>query len=451
MKVTKNTALCKAVECAVSDFKVRWVDSPKRDALCGRNGCSAGFFGGFREGGVKFTLPSGHTVADCDTTSRWAMHYAEQAGAIDGDKLRWDAALHTRQFTGKRVSTLTVQRGKVEIARYESVPAADYAVSGVPVLRGGTAVKWTDAQGEGWDGSCVYAAWHILAGIRDEETIVMAALHSQSENLIESGEAAEEMRTLGCTDAILLDGGGSTFFSCGGAELAVTAENRRIATVIDFGEGNPWPVPTRALQQGKTGDDVRWMQWELNEEGGTLAVDGSFGPASRNALKAFQSTAGLEADGSCGPLTRAALAEVPYSTRSIDALRADIAANCRVFLARCAAAGYPTIVTQTVRNGAEQRRLAREGYAAKSATVPTFHAQGVGLAFDICKNIKGHEYDDAAFFKAAGKIGKEMGFTWGGDWKSFPDRPHFQWDEGGKYTNAQIRKGVLPPEMPKAE
>ena len=104
-------------------------------------------------------------------------------------------------------------------------------------------------------------------------------------------------------------------------------------------------------------------------------------------------------------------------------------------------------MTQTVRNGAEQRRLAREGYASKSATVPTFHAQGVGLAFDVCKNVKGHEYDDAAFFAAVGKIGEEMGFTWGGRWKSFPDRPHFQWDDHGKITSSMIRAGKRPPVM----
>ena len=40
-----------------------------------------------------------------------------------------------------------------------------------------------------------------------------------------------------------------------------------------------------------------------------------------------------------------------------------------------------------------------------------------------------------------------MGFTWGGDWKSFPDKPHFQWDDGGKYTSAMVRRLNLPPMM----
>lgn len=447
MKVLKNTASLKAVELPVSDFKLRWVDTPKRSALDARSGCNAGFFGVFREGGESFTLPAGHTVADVDTKSRWAKHYAVQDGALDGDKLRWSADLHTEQFRGREVSTLVIGGGKAGIYRCTLVSAADYAVSGVPVLRNGMAQTWANALAEGWDGSCVYATWHILLGLRDAETIVVAAYKSRGKNLIASGEAAQVMRGLGCPDAIKLDGGGSAMLCCGGATLVNTAENRRVATVIDFGTGDPWPVPTRALKRGAVGDDVRWMQYELNREGNALAVDGSFGPACLKALRQFQSAAGLEVDGSCGPLTRAALLEVPYSSRKLDDLRCDVAEQCRAFLARCRAAGYDVLVTQTVRNGAEQRRLAREGYASKSATVPTFHAQGVGLAFDVCKNVKGHEYDDAAFFAAVGKIGEEMGFTWGGRWKSFPDRPHFQWDDHGKITSSMIRAGKRPPVM----
>ena len=41
-----------------------------------------------------------------------------------------------------------------------------------------------------------------------------------------------------------------------------------------------------------------------------------------------------------------------------------------------------------------------------------------------------------------------MGFTWGGDWKSIVDRPHFQWDGKGSYTNADIRVSRYPPPMP---
>lgn len=140
-------------------------------------------------------------------------------------------------------------------------------------------------------------------------------------------------------------------------------------------------------------------------------------------------------------------------SRDIDRLRPDVAANCRVFIQRCAAEGLPVLVVETVRDKEYQASLYAQGRTKPGKIVtnqktPSFHWNKVGLAFDICKNVKGHEYDDADFFRRCGAIGKEMGFSWGGDWKSLPDRPHFQWDDGGRYTAAMVRKGKLPRMMP---
>ena len=138
-------------------------------------------------------------------------------------------------------------------------------------------------------------------------------------------------------------------------------------------------------------------------------------------------------------------------SRDIDDLRADVAANCRVLLALAEKQGLRALVTETVRDGEYQRMLAEKGYAAKGAVVPSFHADHAGLAFDICKNEAGHEYDDPAFFVKMGNLGKKVGFSWGGDWRSFPDRPHFQWDAGGTYTSAMVRARRYPPPMPRFE
>ncbi len=134
------------------------------------------------------------------------------------------------------------------------------------------------------------------------------------------------------------------------------------------------------------------------------------------------------------------------SSRDISLLRPDVAANCRALLARAEAAGLPVLVTGTVRDAAYQEYAYSIGTA--KTKVPSFHGEKAGLAFDFCKNVKGHEYDDAAFFERVGALGKEMGFSWGGDWEDFPDRPHFQWDAGGQYTAAMVRAGQYPPEMP---
>ena len=136
-----------------------------------------------------------------------------------------------------------------------------------------------------------------------------------------------------------------------------------------------------------------------------------------------------------------------YHSRDIADLRADVRANCVIFLDLCKEAGLPVLITETVRDDEYQRYLAANGYASKTATRPTFHSAKAGLAFDICKNVKGHEYDDLSFFDRCGQIAKQVGFSWGGDWKSFPDKPHIQWDAHGKYTGSMILAGKYPPEM----
>ena len=138
-------------------------------------------------------------------------------------------------------------------------------------------------------------------------------------------------------------------------------------------------------------------------------------------------------------------------SRDIDDLRADVAANCRALIALAGREGLRVLVTETVRDGEYQKMLAKKGYAAAGAVTPSFHADHAGLAFDICKNEKGHAYDDPAFFARMGALGKKVGFSWGGDWRSFPDRPHFQWDGGGKYTSSMVRAGRYPPPMPRFE
>ena len=138
------------------------------------------------------------------------------------------------------------------------------------------------------------------------------------------------------------------------------------------------------------------------------------------------------------------------NSRNIDDLRPDVAANCRALLDECKKRGLNVLIAQTLRDNEYQATLYAQGRTKPGSIVTnskttTFH--GCGLAFDFCKNVKGHEYDDAAFFQSVAAIAKEMGFSWGGDWKSFTDKPHIQWDEHGKYTDAMIRAGKRPAEM----
>ncbi|QIY67996.2 GH25 family lysozyme [Streptomyces sp. RLB1-33] len=64
-----------------------------------------------------------------------------------------------------------------------------------------------------------------------------------------------------------------------------------------------WPV----VQQGYSGRQVTTVQYLLNAHGAALSVDGSFGPATHDAVVAFQTRSQLTADGIVGPNTWRAL------------------------------------------------------------------------------------------------------------------------------------------------
>ena len=141
------------------------------------------------------------------------------------------------------------------------------------------------------------------------------------------------------------------------------------------------------------------------------------------------------------------------NSRDISLLRDDVEVNCRKWLELCKVNGLNVLVTQTVRDREYQESLyaqgrTKPGKIVTNGRVPTFHSEKAGLAFDFCKNVKGHEYDDNDFFAKAAALAKGMGFSWGGDWKSFPDMPHIQWDNQGAWTSSMILAGKLPPEMP---
>ena len=105
-----------------------------------------------------------------------------------------------------------------------------------------------------------------------------------------------------------------------------------------------------------------------------------------------------------------------------------------------AAAGLKMKTTETLRYGERQHMLFKEG---KSKLDRGKGMHEFGVAWDVCVNIKGHEYDPVILKKAA-KIAKEVSphVVWGGDWEGFVDMPHFQYTY--PYTQEQIRAGKRP-------
>lgn len=139
------------------------------------------------------------------------------------------------------------------------------------------------------------------------------------------------------------------------------------------------------------------------------------------------------------------------NSRNLDDLRPDVRVNAERLLELCKKQELKILITQTKRDNEYQAYLyaqgrTRPGKIVTKSKTTTFH--GAGLAIDFCQNIKGFEYADTGFFQNVAILAKHIGFSWGGDWLSFTDRPHLQWDNHGSYTTAMLRAGKSCPLMP---
>ena len=70
---------------------------------------------------------------------------------------------------------------------------------------------------------------------------------------------------------------------------------------------NPYAEPTMLLKVGSRGEGVMWLQYELNEAGYGLTIDGIFGNKTLATLLEFQQSCKIEVDGICGKETRNSL------------------------------------------------------------------------------------------------------------------------------------------------
>jgi peptidoglycan L-alanyl-D-glutamate endopeptidase CwlK len=100
-----------------------------------------------------------------------------------------------------------------------------------------------------------------------------------------------------------------------------------------------------------------------------------------------------------------------------------------MFQRACAAAKIDIIITQGYRTPAEQDALYAQGRTKPGKIVTQLkgkqskHCQG--KAFDICFLIN-KKASYVGPWEAVGIIGKKCGLTWGGYWKGFVDKPHFE-------------------------
>lgn len=129
---------------------------------------------------------------------------------------------------------------------------------------------------------------------------------------------------------------------------------------------------------------------------------------------------------------------VAKACRDIGELAPAAQQACRLFLQECKKQGLNVLITETYRSQERQDYLYEQGRTREGVVVTwTKASRHTGrCAWDICKNVKGQEYSDNAFFAKCGAIAAQLGITWGGVW-STPDKPHF---EVGKDWKAPVKE-----------
>ncbi|WP_416143947.1 M15 family metallopeptidase [Planococcus koreensis] len=123
------------------------------------------------------------------------------------------------------------------------------------------------------------------------------------------------------------------------------------------------------------------------------------------------------------------------------------------------AAGIDIIITDGFRSRDEQDRLHAQGRSAPGNVVTqvqgggSYHNYGLaidfalrdgngGVVWDIERDVNGNGESD--WFEVAA-IGKELGFSWGGDWRRFKDYPHLEMTFG--LSIKELQEGYRPEDV----
>ena len=331
----------KTITCNPDEFSVVLVNKAKKNITSANTYVNANFFASGQKYQGKtpaFTLPVNHIICDYENTVVNCRKMDEIRGKFVNGKYYYDSYNYGAkgdQFYQKSLTTFYIKNG---IPRIEDMATLDtsctYAVAGIPIMKGGEDVKWlTYVKPQGWTGGELYATYHIFLGLKAGSNVIyIMNWRSTTSNMIYSGAAYKKFKALGFTDVIKLDGGGSCIMKYNGTVKQQTSENRQINAIIKVTnktnttlpqpdkekpvtqtpantDKNPYKKPTRNLNRYMTGDDVRWVQFQLQKAGVDCgAIDGSYGNGTYTAIKRYQKLRKLDVDGSCGPKTRESLA-----------------------------------------------------------------------------------------------------------------------------------------------
>ena len=135
---------------------------------------------------------------------------------------------------------------------------------------------------------------------------------------------------------------------------------------------------------------------------------------------------------------------------NLNSLHPTVQKHAEAFLKDAKNHGIVLKVTETLRTFERQSALYAQGKTPGGQQVTNAKAgqsyHNYGLALDVVEIRDGkaiYNDSDNPRWDEIGAIGKNHGFTWGGDFKSIKDKPHFEMPLG--FSISQLQSGKRPP------
>ncbi|MCP4440356.1 MAG: hypothetical protein GY810_15530 [Aureispira sp.] len=254
----------------------------------------------------------------------------------------------------------------------------------------------------------------------------------------------------------------------GWADGAISANGKTAKALLEGGSSNnteptntttDTPVVASDKLTGSVGKgcdnkdaDVLLVQKRLNVHGASLTEDGKYGNNTLKAIEAFQQKTFGWNDGeiSANGKTAKALLAAPtggttttdtntddtpthneaetwdsHTNRRVKTLDGRVKGAAIKFVNNVQSQlGLKIRVTSALRTVAEQDALFKKGGVTKARGGQSYH--NYGLAIDIVEIAGGKALWSNPNWGKIAAVGKALGFEWGGDWKNFVDKPHFQ-------------------------
>jgi len=120
----------------------------------------------------------------------------------------------------------------------------------------------------------------------------------------------------------------------------------------------------------------------------------------------------------------------PITERRIQSLHPLIRDKVREFIYKAEKEGMALRITSGFRTFQQQQAIYNQGRTTPGKVItnarPGYSYHNYGLAIDVVPMENGQPVWNSTHWNRIGRLGKSLGFEWGGDFTSLVDKPHFQ-------------------------